>query len=119
MQWYIAKITFQIVCGDGDHMPQFDEQLRLIYAKSFEHALQKARQFGEQGEDTFLNNNGQLVKWKFINVVNLYNLHSLEDGSEICSNVHEVVHSEMFIQLINNKAALLKSRYDDGVVEQF
>ncbi|MEP7129294.1 MAG: DUF4288 domain-containing protein, partial [Chitinophagales bacterium] len=29
MNWYLAKIVFRIICGDGLHQPQFDEQLRL------------------------------------------------------------------------------------------
>jgi len=27
MNWYLAKLVFRIICGDGDHTPQFDEQL--------------------------------------------------------------------------------------------
>jgi hypothetical protein len=33
MQWYLAKLVFQIICGDGNHRPQFDEQLRLHMQK--------------------------------------------------------------------------------------
>ncbi|RYY10197.1 MAG: DUF4288 domain-containing protein, partial [Chitinophagaceae bacterium] len=27
MNWYLAKLIFRIVCGQGNHTPQFDEQL--------------------------------------------------------------------------------------------
>ena len=32
MNWYLAKFVYRIVCGNGNHIPQFDEQLRLITA---------------------------------------------------------------------------------------
>jgi hypothetical protein len=33
MRWFVAKIVYQIICGNGNHMPQFDEQLRKKPAK--------------------------------------------------------------------------------------
>ena len=33
MKWYLAKIVYRIICGEGNHTPQFDEQLRLIKPK--------------------------------------------------------------------------------------
>ena len=33
MKWYLAKLVYRIICGEGNHKPQFDEQLRLIYAE--------------------------------------------------------------------------------------
>lgn len=38
MNWYVAKLIFRITFGNGNHPPQFDEQLRLISA-SGEKAL--------------------------------------------------------------------------------
>jgi hypothetical protein len=48
MNCYLAKIVYRIICGEGKHMPQFDEQLRLIYAEDDFHAFQKARIIGEK-----------------------------------------------------------------------
>ena len=42
MNWYLAKMVFRIVCGDGNHAAQFDEQLRLISAGSKEEAFDTA-----------------------------------------------------------------------------
>ena len=36
MNWFLAKIVYRIVCGKGEHTPQFDEQLRLIGAEDEE-----------------------------------------------------------------------------------
>ena len=50
MKWYLAKIVYRIICGDGNHTAQFDEQLRLIEAEDDMHAFQKARITGDQEE---------------------------------------------------------------------
>ena len=47
MKWFLAKLVFLIHCGNGNHTPQFDEQLRLIYAEDELHAFHKARLLGE------------------------------------------------------------------------
>jgi len=44
MNWYLAKMVFRIVCGDGNHTAQFDEQLRLISAGSKEEAFHKQQE---------------------------------------------------------------------------
>jgi hypothetical protein len=53
MNWFLAKIIYQIICGDGDHTPQFDEQLRLVQAESKLKAIQKAKQVGEKNSLVF------------------------------------------------------------------
>jgi len=42
MNWYLAKMVFRIICGDGNHTAQFDEQLRLVSGNSLEEAFHKA-----------------------------------------------------------------------------
>ena len=42
MKWYLAKVVFRIICGDGEHAAQFDEQLRLIAATDIQSALEGA-----------------------------------------------------------------------------
>ena len=46
MNWFMAKIVYRIICGEGDHTPQFDEQLRLIVADNEEEALKKGYAIG-------------------------------------------------------------------------
>src|SRR5215813_1624517 len=91
MEWYLAKIVFRIVCGDGNHTPQFDEQLRLIGAMKKE-------------EDTFYNSRQQLVQWQFINVSELYRLSELIDGAELYSRIEERDNAEQYIHVVNQKA---------------
>ena len=48
MNWYLAKIVYRIICGNGDHAAQFDEQLRLICATNKEDAFHKAQRTGKK-----------------------------------------------------------------------
>jgi hypothetical protein len=104
MNWYLAKIVFRIVCGEGEHTPQFDEQLRLVAAINKEEAFQKAQDMGQQEEDTFYNRKEQLVQWQFINVSELYRLSELIDGAELYSRIEEKDNAEAYIYTVNQKA---------------
>ena len=105
MNWYLAKMVFRIVCGDGDHRAQFDEQLRLIAAQDKEEAFYKARQSGQQEEDTFFNQKQQLVQWQFINVIEIYRLNELIDGAELYSRIEERDNADVYIDIVNRKAS--------------
>ena len=104
MNWYLTKLVFQIICGDGDHTPQFDEQLRLISAHSKEEAFKKARQTGKKEEETFYNSKQQLVQLQFINVSEMYKISELIDGAELYSRIEERDNAEAYIHIVNQKA---------------
>ena len=89
MNWYLAKFVYRIICGDGNHTAQFDEQLRLIKAGDEEQAMEYAKRIGKNEEATFYNQKQQLVKWQFITVSELYQFSELTDGAEIYSQIHE------------------------------
>jgi hypothetical protein len=105
MNWYLTKIVYRIICGQGDHTAQFDEQLRLIQASSAQEAFEKATALGEKEEDKFYNEDQKLVQWKFINVSELYKLSGLLDGAELYSRIQETENAELYIELTNRKAA--------------
>jgi len=112
MNWYLAKIVFRIVCGEGKHTPQFDEQLRLICADDREAAVCKAQLIGKQEEDVFCNEKQQLVTWRFVNVTELYSLETKIDGAEISSRIIEIYNNEdLFEEEIHEKAGRLKIEY--------
>ena len=104
MNWYLAKMVFRIVCGEGEHTPQFDEQLRLVAADSKEEAFQKAVDMGQGEEETFYNRKEQMVQWLFINVSELYKLSDLIDGAELYSSIEERDNAEAYIYTVNQKA---------------
>lgn len=105
MNWYLAKIVFRIICGDGEHTAQFDEQLRLINANSEDEAFFKAQSIGKDEEDSFMNIKQQPVKWEFINVAELYKISELIDGAEMYSNIRESSNAEHYIDNVHKKAA--------------
>ena len=116
MKWYLAKLVYRIICGEGNHKPQFDEQLRLIHAEDDLHAFQKARTTGHREEDTFLNNSQKLVHWKFIDVPELHPLNELTDGAELYSRICEEDDADNYIKITHKRAAhLLENRTYESV----
>lgn len=110
MNWYLAKIVYRIICGDGDHTPQFDEQLRLIAASDEAEAFTKAIDIGEREQDAFYNRKEQLVQWKFVQVPELYPLSQLVDGAEIYSRINEVDNAAAYINFVHRRAAAITEK---------
>lgn len=108
MEWYLAKIVYRIQCGNGQHRPQFDEQLRLISASDETDALARARQLGHQGEDRFFNQQQQLVSWRFVDVPELFRVEAL-DGAELYSQVTEVEEADDYLNFVHYKARCLEA----------
>jgi hypothetical protein len=111
MKWYLAKIVFQIICGDGNHMAQFDEQLRLIAASDEDEAFEKATSIGKNAEDSFYNLKQQLVRWQFINVSELYHLSELIDGAEMYSRINEVDDGDAYTTSVHRRAESIQQKY--------
>lgn len=108
MNWYIAKIVFNISAENTQHTPQFDEQLRLISAENAEEAFLKARTLGINEEDSFLNDNQNRVKWEFINVAEIVAITKLEDGMELYSQIHETSEASSYINTVHQKAIFIR-----------
>jgi putative NADH-flavin reductase len=108
MNWYLTKMVFRIVCGDGQHTAQFDEQLRLITAESKEEAFHKAQLLGGREEEMFFNNNQQLVQWTFVSVSELYQLNDLIDGAELYSRIEEKDNADSYIHIVHKKAEQIR-----------
>ena len=108
MNWYLAKMVFRIICGDGDHTAQFDEQLRLISAGSKEEAFHKAQLLGGKEEEMFFNRAQQLVQWQFISVSELYQLNDLIDGTEVYSRIEEKDNADTYLHIIHKKAEQIR-----------
>jgi len=107
MNWYTAKIVFRIISGEGNHEPQFDEQLRLISADSDKQAFEKAHKLGLICQDSFMNNQKQPVRWEFIDVPEINQLSELGDGTELYYQIHEPENAETYIAWAHHKSALL------------
>lgn len=111
MKWYLAKIVFQILCGDGNHTAQFDEQLRLIAACNEDEAFEKASAIGKDAEDSFYNLRKQLVRWQFVDVSELCHLSELIDGAEIYSRINEVDDGDAYITSMHRRAESIRRKH--------
>lgn len=111
MKWYLAKLIYQIICGDGEHTPQFDEQLRLITAGDGEQALDKAVAIGQGEAETFYNRKAQLVQWQFVNVSELHPLNELIDGAELYSRISEADDADAYLTFVHGKAAAIREAH--------
>lgn len=107
MHWYLAKLVFRIVCGEGKHTAQFDEQLRLIQAVNRQEAFRKARELGMEEEDHFENQQKEMVHWEFIDVSELNDLEGIADKSEIYSRVHEEERGDLYEAQIRKRSEKL------------
>lgn len=119
MNWYMTKVVFRIICDDGHHKPQFDEQLRLIYAPSEKEAYEKARKIGYNEEDTFLNDNQRKIEWKFIDVSELHQVSALIDGAELYSKVLEVDHGDIYAEIIKKRSAHIRLNFESNMLQTF
>ncbi|MDB5088988.1 MAG: hypothetical protein JWR09_2982 [Mucilaginibacter sp.] len=107
MNWYVAKIIFRIVSGDGNHNPQFDEQLRLIEAGNEAEAFEKANSIGLAGQDSFLNAKKETVMWQFIAVTEINGIADLNDGAELYYRLHEAQDATTYIEHAKHRAVLI------------
>ena len=108
MNWYLTKIVYRIICGKGDHPPQFEDQLRLISATDEAEALNKAYSLARGEQLSFYNHKQQLVQWMFVNVSELILISEWIDGVELYSTINEVSNAEAYIRLVNDKSASIR-----------
>lgn len=104
MNWYVAKLVYQVIVGDGVHKPQFDEQLRLIRADELDWAWEKAQVLGRVEQCVFLNSRQQQVQWKFIDVVDVFQLLSTEDGAQLYGETNEPENAGEYVALTHARA---------------
>ncbi len=115
MNWYVAKLIFRITCGNGNHQPQFDEQLRLISASGEKEALRKAQKLISKEKLIMENKDQSAIRWDFINMTELYQIDELKDGSEIYCNILEVSNAEEYIEMSHQKALLISQNQQTSV----
>lgn len=118
MKQYIAKIIFRITSGDGLHAAQFDEQLIFLSAKNTIEAFDKSKEIGLKKEDSYLNDENELVQWKLIGVDHLQEIQLAEDGSEIYSSIREVEKPHDYISMVQFRELSMRQKQLFGT-EQF
>jgi hypothetical protein len=109
MKWYLIKLVFNIDINDGGNRTQFDEQLRIIEASSAADAFYKARSLAKDEEEILINQRGQTVNWKFIDVADVKELE-LKNGSLLCSKTHVDEDYSEYIKSVHRKSQVLQLR---------
>jgi len=100
MKWYIAKLVFQVISGDGLHTPQFDEQWRLIKADEIIWAHEKARVLGWLEQGRFDAEHQRKVEWRFIEVAEIQQITTMEDGVQLYSTTEEPLDANAYVDLV-------------------
>ncbi len=106
MNWYLAKLVYRFITGNGQHTPQFNEQLRVVEAEDSLHAFYKARQIGEQ-ETVKITSNGMLIQWQFVDVAALHHLSKSTDGAEVWSVMHQDEDAAVYEKHTKQQAKIL------------
>lgn len=118
MNWYLTKMVFRIICGNGNHMAQFEEQIRIIAAPTAEAALEKG-QIMAITEKMQANDSGSLVKWKFVSITEMYRLHNFIDGAELFSQFREEENGDLFEEMMHRKAEHVRDNLQNRLLEIF
>ncbi len=110
MNSYIVKLVFNINIEEGLHRSQFDEQTILINASSLEDAFYKAKTQGKILEEKFSNDKDQSVEWKFIDVVDVFELRLYKNGEPLYSTTHETHDTSSFIDYIHHRSQIIQTK---------
>jgi uncharacterized protein DUF4288 len=89
-KWYLAVLVVASRVDDGKSIkPLVDQQFRLIRATDPEAAYARALQLGAEEADSYLNSEGDRVRWEFVGLSDLTELleQDLQDGTEVYSTI--------------------------------
>ena len=110
MNWFIAKICFQIITSADAEQAQFEEQFRLLNAATSLEAYQKALKIGQREEESFLNSRSRPVFWKFTGITELKEIRDLKDGAELFSGIIETNSSADYLQIAAQRHHMISER---------
>lgn len=109
MNWFLVKLVFRILCGDGQHQAQFDEQWRLLRAPDGRSALKKAYDLGEKEATVFMNQQDVRIQWRFLGVVSMKEVDMDTEQVELCSCTQEPEDDLTYLSKIRRQASLLRA----------
>lgn len=109
MNWFLVKLVFRILCGDGQHQAQFDEQWRLLRAADGRAALKKAYDLGEKEGAVFMSHQDVRIQWRFLGVVAMKEVDMDSGQVELCSYTQEPEDELMYLSKIRRQASLLRA----------
>lgn len=116
MEWYVAKMVYQVVNNKKTHTPQIDEQYKLIQADDRAWAWEKANILGKLGECKLESSKQASVQWKFINVVDLFEIGELKDGVELFSGTDEPEDIEEYMAVSELRARRIMEAFNNHLI---
>lgn len=107
MNWYLAKIIFQVCSGEETQTIQFDEQWRLIRADEAAWACEKASVLARLDEKR----NDEQGQMKFLGVEDIQQIGEWEDGAQLFSatTIPKDVHAYIEQIKVKSKKAVALS----------
>ncbi|MGM9479252.1 DUF4288 domain-containing protein [Pedobacter sp. GSP4] len=103
MKWFAVNCIYQVICGEGKHTPQFNEQTRLIQATGRAAALEKVRLNAANFNPPFNNCKGEKVVWKFIGVGGISEMEEPADGVEVSSKIIEPESVSQYLEKLEHR----------------
>ncbi|WP_443939561.1 DUF4288 domain-containing protein [Pedobacter sp. MW01-1-1] len=107
MKWFAITYVYQIICGEGKHAPQMNEQVRLIRADGKKNALAKAIENAESYNTAFSNCEGKTVVWKFVGITSVEEINHPAEGVQITSKIVEPASFDEYFDMLNHRIKLL------------
>lgn len=110
MKWFAVNCIYQVICGEGKHAPQFNEQIRLIFSNSVIEAIAKVKLMAFSYNASFKNYEGESVKWNFIAVGGVTEIEPPKDGVEVSSKILEPKSVEYYLENVEHKNKILTKK---------
>ena len=101
MEWFFIKLCFRVICGNGNHKPQFNEQVRLVSAGNMEEAVVKVKRIAAMEAQAVISP----VQWQLVAVTEVMLFSEAADGAEISSVFSETDEADEFMYLLKKKEA--------------
>ena len=92
----------------GEECSRFEEQLRLVEAGCLEEAFLKTRAIGIGMEESILLPDGKTDSRQFVDVVELFPVPALHNGSEIYSQIHVTSEARSYIHQTHQRGMAVR-----------
>ena len=85
--WYSARLVFETNSHEDSKEVLREDSIRLINASSIDEAISKANVLGTIEQTEYYNNQNEIVRWRFVQVLDVQDLCEAEisDGMEVYS----------------------------------
>jgi len=110
MKTFLAKLVFNVKVNNDANASEFDEQIRIVEARTLESAFHKARSIGKNEEESFVSKDNNLISWQFIDVAEVYPLEDVKDGDQLYSSTKKTADPTSYIRYIRQKSMEIQAK---------